>query len=74
MTRCKECDEFLCAVCTEAHKRTKVTKGHSVVNVDDLKRYLQAICFLRFSLKHIQLIVGNKHTNLACVSDFKSEI
>ncbi|XP_053404507.1 uncharacterized protein LOC123554052 isoform X2 [Mercenaria mercenaria] len=36
--RCKECDEFLCGVCTEAHKRTKVTKGHNVVNVDALRR------------------------------------
>jgi len=50
MTRCKECDEFLCAVCTEAHKRTKVTKGHSVVNVDDLKRYLQDMFFYVFHL------------------------
>ncbi|WAR27777.1 LIN41-like protein, partial [Mya arenaria] len=36
--RCKECDEFLCGACTEAHKRTKVTKGHNVLNVDSLKR------------------------------------
>ncbi|XP_060583449.1 uncharacterized protein LOC132739698 isoform X2 [Ruditapes philippinarum] len=36
--RCKECDEFLCGVCNEAHKRTKVTKSHNIVNIDALRR------------------------------------
>ncbi|KAK3601956.1 hypothetical protein CHS0354_001779 [Potamilus streckersoni] len=38
ISRCKECDQFLCGVCTEAHKRTKMTKSHNIASIDTLKR------------------------------------
>lgn len=35
--RCKECSQFLCKDCTDAHRRTKVTKKHEITTVKDLK-------------------------------------
>ncbi|CAC5388398.1 TRIM2_3 [Mytilus coruscus] len=35
--RCKECSQFLCNDCTDAHMKTKVTKKHEITNVNDLK-------------------------------------
>lgn len=35
--RCKECSQFLCNDCTDAHLKTKVTKKHEITNVNDLK-------------------------------------
>lgn len=35
--RCKECDEFLCARCTDAHQRTKLTKRHQLMSLEKLK-------------------------------------
>ena len=35
--RCKECSQFLCNDCTDAHMKTKVTKKHDIINVNDLK-------------------------------------
>ncbi|XP_061178169.1 E3 ubiquitin-protein ligase TRIM71-like [Saccostrea echinata] len=35
--RCKECSQFLCGECTDAHKRTKITKTHNVASIEDLK-------------------------------------
>lgn len=37
VNRCKECSQFLCSECTDAHKRTKITKTHSVASIEDLK-------------------------------------
>ncbi|KAL5007251.1 hypothetical protein ScPMuIL_016057 [Solemya velum] len=37
VNRCKECGEFLCVECTDAHKKTKVTKRHNISNLEDLK-------------------------------------
>ena len=35
--RCKECAQFLCLDCTDAHKRTKITKMHGMVSIENLK-------------------------------------
>lgn len=35
--RCKECAQFLCVDCYDAHKRTKVTKRHHVLGLDELR-------------------------------------
>lgn len=35
--RCKQCAQFLCTECYDAHKRTKVTKKHNVVAVEELR-------------------------------------
>lgn len=35
--RCKECAQFLCAECFDAHKRTKVTKVHHVLGIEELR-------------------------------------
>ena len=35
--RCKECAQFLCPDCADAHKRTKVTKKHILVTLDELR-------------------------------------
>lgn len=37
ISRCKDCDEFLCATCNDAHNRTKLTKRHAVMSLDTLK-------------------------------------
>lgn len=37
VSRCAECVQFLCKECTDAHKRTKVTKTHPVMTLDELK-------------------------------------
>lgn len=44
--RCIECAEFLCEDCTEAHKRTSVTKDHSLPSINELKQKqnLDAFC------------------------------
>lgn len=36
-SRCRECSQFLCSECTDAHRRTKITKTHGVSSIDDLK-------------------------------------
>lgn len=36
-SRCKECDEFLCEKCTDAHQRTKLTRRHQLVSSEKLK-------------------------------------
>lgn len=36
-SRCKDCDEFLCKTCSDAHNRTKLTKRHVVLSLDMLK-------------------------------------
>lgn len=36
--RCKQCGEFLCSKCKDAHKRTSVTKEHKLVTMEDLKK------------------------------------
>ena len=36
-SRCKECDEFLCTKCTDAHQRTKLTRRHQLVSLEKLK-------------------------------------
>ncbi|XP_062600801.1 E3 ubiquitin-protein ligase TRIM45-like [Saccostrea cucullata] len=35
--RCKECNEFLCTKCTDAHQRTKLTKRHQLISLETLK-------------------------------------
>lgn len=35
--RCKECAQFLCVDCFDAHSRTKVTKRHHVLALDELR-------------------------------------
>lgn len=35
--RCKQCAQFLCADCFDAHKRTKVTKKHNIVAIEELR-------------------------------------
>ncbi|KAL4224846.1 hypothetical protein ACF0H5_015542 [Mactra antiquata] len=35
--RCKECAQFLCPDCFDAHQRTKVTKYHHVLGLDELR-------------------------------------
>ena len=35
--RCKECAQFLCTDCFDAHSRTKVTKRHHVLALDELR-------------------------------------
>lgn len=35
--RCKECAQFLCPDCYDAHRRTKVTKRHHVLGLDELR-------------------------------------
>ncbi|CAB4043305.1 tripartite motif-containing 45-like [Paramuricea clavata] len=35
--RCNECGMFLCHFCTESHKRTRSTKHHELVSVEELK-------------------------------------
>ncbi|KAJ8312986.1 hypothetical protein KUTeg_010359, partial [Tegillarca granosa] len=37
VSRCPECVQFLCNECTDAHKRTKVTKTHHLMTIDELK-------------------------------------
>jgi tripartite motif-containing protein 56 len=37
VNRCKECSQFLCCECTDAHKRTKLTKTHSMTGIEELK-------------------------------------
>ncbi|XP_061194588.1 E3 ubiquitin-protein ligase TRIM33-like isoform X1 [Saccostrea echinata] len=34
---CKECYNFMCPECTSAHKRTAITRKHTVVSIGDLK-------------------------------------
>lgn len=34
---CKECYVFLCKECTSAHKRTQLTRRHSLLTLDELK-------------------------------------
>ncbi|XP_022098188.1 E3 ubiquitin-protein ligase TRIM71-like [Acanthaster planci] len=36
IARCKDCDENYCGECLEAHKRSKRTKKHRIITVDDL--------------------------------------
>ncbi|XP_033760271.1 transcription intermediary factor 1-alpha-like isoform X2 [Pecten maximus] len=38
-TFCKECFAFMCGVCTNAHKRTQLTRKHVITSVDDLQDY-----------------------------------
>ncbi|WAR02886.1 TRI45-like protein [Mya arenaria] len=35
--RCKECAQFLCDECNDAHCRTKITKRHHILTMDELK-------------------------------------
>ncbi|KAH3888175.1 tripartite motif-containing protein 45-like [Dreissena polymorpha] len=35
--RCKECAQFLCADCYDAHNRTKVTKRHHIMSMEELR-------------------------------------
>lgn len=37
IARCGECVEFLCEQCLAAHKRTKLTKEHEVMDLKDLQ-------------------------------------
>ena len=36
-TFCKDCFNFMCQECTNAHKRTQVTRKHAVVSLDEMK-------------------------------------
>ncbi|CAC5418679.1 unnamed protein product [Mytilus coruscus] len=44
--RCKNCSEFLCEECHVAHKRTNVTRGHELLELQSLqkKENLDAFC------------------------------
>ncbi|OWF43604.1 Tripartite motif-containing protein 45 [Mizuhopecten yessoensis] len=35
--RCRECEEFLCLECSQAHQKTKLTKAHGVISLDKLR-------------------------------------
>ena len=37
-TRCDECGVFLCHFCTEFHKRSRSTKHHKLISIQELKR------------------------------------
>ncbi|XP_028403443.1 tripartite motif-containing protein 45-like [Dendronephthya gigantea] len=36
-TRCRQCTRYLCKFCTEAHKRFRDTKNHTLSTLDELK-------------------------------------
>ena len=36
--RCLDCRDFLCDACRDAHKRTKLTKQHQVLTMEELQR------------------------------------
>ena len=36
--RCLDCRDFLCDACRDAHKRTKLTKQHQVLTIEELQR------------------------------------
>ncbi|KAI0221908.1 hypothetical protein LSAT2_026839 [Lamellibrachia satsuma] len=36
--RCLDCRDFLCDVCCDAHKRTKLTKRHQVLTMEELQQ------------------------------------
>ncbi|XP_060082713.1 transcription intermediary factor 1-alpha-like [Ylistrum balloti] len=38
-TFCKECFVFMCGVCSNAHKRTQLTRKHIITSVEDLQDY-----------------------------------
>ena len=37
VSRCLDCSKLLCVNCVDLHKRTKVTKGHSIIDLEDEK-------------------------------------
>ena len=41
-SRCIECMEFLCLQCVDAHRRTRLTKDHEVISLDELQG--QEVC------------------------------
>ena len=36
--RCLDCRDYLCDACRDAHKRTKLTKRHQVLTIEELRR------------------------------------
>ena len=43
--RCKECAEFLCKDCEEAHMRVNKTKDHTLMRLDSLKQSVSMVAF-----------------------------
>ena len=38
VSSCSECVIFLCEFCQKAHKKTKTTKGHKIISVDEMRK------------------------------------
>lgn len=41
-SRCQDCDELLCANCTRAHQRVRLTKDHEIIALGDVQTTAQA--------------------------------
>lgn len=66
--RCKVCAEFLCGECSNAHRRTNVTKGHEQLTLDELrsKQTLEAFCHPQKCDEHDDGLLNLYCSKLGC--------